>query len=467
MPFRLSPRYTFLLLAIFLLFPSMTVEAIQSVWGAAKPQRRTVAQAAPPQTGEAPKPQLLNADSNPTLRYPVSVWESSASCGWLDVTRAGVKYTVVESGRKGKAASPRMKKFVAPGEVSHWAAPSDAVAGSEEFEVSMNEISDSRLVKGSLLQIQFARRLVLLSYLPQDQWGTVEKLRQFEAAAQQNLAGTMAVQRAMQNFDIVLAEVKPPAPPALDVSLHAEPPTVEKGRPVTLVWTSSNATSLDLEPGVGRVSAAGGTSLLPQDSTTYTLTATSPAGTKSASVFVTVTAAAPASLPTIVLIEPSATGEGQTVEVSSSPLIIRGVVMDASGIPVVTVNGRSVTMRPTSAQAAQFKSDPMDLQPGENRFEVSAVNNARGQSKVTFIARLTPSRSKVQPAEPSNGRALGKAEILSLLQGDVPSERVAELVKQRGIKFVPTPGDLKDIRSAGGSDDLIDAVSQASAPARN
>jgi hypothetical protein len=98
---------------------------------------------------------------------------------------------------------------------------------------------------------------------------------------------------------------------------------------------------------------------------------------------------------------------------------------------------------------------------------VSAINNARGQSKVTFIARLTPSRSKVQPAEPSNARALGKDEILSLLQGDVPSERVAELVKQRGIRFAPTPGDLKDIRSAGGSDDLIDAVSQASAPARN
>ena len=36
-------------------------------------------------------------------------------------------------------------------------------------------------------------------------------------------AGTMAVQRAMQNFDSVLAEVKPPAPPSLDVTLHAEP----------------------------------------------------------------------------------------------------------------------------------------------------------------------------------------------------------------------------------------------------
>jgi hypothetical protein len=62
---------------------------------------------------------------------------------------------------------------------------------------------------------------------------------------------------------------------------------------------------------------------------------------------------------------------------------------------------------------------------------------------------------------------LGKAEILSLLKGDVPSDRVTELVKERGIKFAPTPDDLKDIRSAGGSNELVDAISQATAPARN
>ena len=82
------------------------------------------------------------------------------------------------------------------------------------------------------------------------------------------------------------------------------------------------------------------------------------------------------------------------MEVTSSPLIIRGVVMDASGIPVVTVNGRSVTMRPTSAQAAQFTSDPIALQPGENRFEVSAINSTHGQAKVAFVARLAPSSPK-------------------------------------------------------------------------
>ncbi len=141
--------------------------------------------------------------------------------------------------------------------------------------------------------------------------------------------------------------------------------------------------------------------------------------------------------------------------------------MDASGIPVVTVNGKSVTMRPTSAQAAQFKSDPIALQPGENHFEVSAVNGAHGQAKVAFVVQLTSSAPKAQPAGPNNSKGLGKAEILSLLQGDVPSARVAALVKERGIKFVPTPDDLKEIRAAGGGDDLIDAINQLPAPASN
>src|SRR5208282_2833512 len=162
-----------------------------------------------------------------------------------------------------------------------------------------------------------------------------------------------------------------------------------------------------------------------------------------------------------------AAGEGQTVEVASSPLVIRGVVMNASGIPVVTINGKAVTMRPTSAQAAQFRSDPTTLQAGENRFEVSAINGAHGEAKVAFVAHLISSAPPAQPAEPNNSKGLGKAEILGLLQGDVPSARVAELVKERGIKFVPTPDDLKEIRAVGGADDLIDAINQSPAHARN
>jgi len=463
MPRSLRFRRTCLLLLIFLLFPNLKVGAMQIAagrLGAAKAKKSS----ASPDTSEAPKPQLLNADSNPTLRYPVAVSESSISCGWLDVTRTGVTYTVVESGSKGTPYSG--KKFVAPGSVQYLVAPAEAV-GSEGFDVSLSSLQDIRLLEGSFLRIAFGSRKLLLIYLPQDYWGTVVgKPRAFKEFGLRNPAGTMAVQRGMQNFDTVLAEVKPPTPPPLDVSLHAESMSVEKGHSVTLVWNSSNATSLDLEPGVGRVGAAGGMSLVPQDSTNYILTATGPAGTKSASVFVTVTQPAPVVPPTIVLTEPSAAREGQSVEVASSPFIIRGVVMDASGIPVVTINGMSVTMRPTSPQAAQFTSDPLALLPGENRFEVKAINSAHGQAKVAFFAHLTASSPKAPPAAPTNSKGLDKAEILSLLQGDVPSARVADLVKERGIKFVPKPDDLKEIRGAGGGDDLIDAINQALASAK-
>jgi hypothetical protein len=413
----------------------------------------------------------LNPDTNPTLRYPVAVRESSVSCGWLDVTRTGVSYSVIESGRRGKVSLQRFapvegEYLVAPaGQAPRWA-ENESGAGGEEFAVSFSATTSIRIMK-DLLQVTFANRAPLLSYLPQEDWGTVVgRPRVFEELAQTApaLAGTMAIQRAMQSFDSVLAEVKPPAPPPLSVSLHAEPPAVEKGRPVTLVWTSSNATSLDLEPGVGPVAAAGGMSLEPLDSTNYTLTATGPAGVKAASIYVTVTA--PAFPPTLVLMEPSAV-DGQTVEISTSPLTLRGVVMDATGIPVVTVNGRSVTMRPTSAQAAQFQSDPVNLQLGENRFQVIAINRARGQSRVDFIAHFTASPHPTPLAVPGRSRGLSKAEIISLLKGDVPSARVADLVSERGLRFAPTPEDLREFRQAGGHDDLIDAIHQVTAPARN
>jgi len=81
----------------------------------------------------------------------------------------------------------------------------------------------------------------------------------------------------------------PPPPPAPTVTLTAEPSTVERGQSITLSWTSQNATSLDLQPGVGTVQAQGSSSVTPQDSTTYTLTATGPGGSQSATARVTVT----------------------------------------------------------------------------------------------------------------------------------------------------------------------------------
>ena len=87
------------------------------------------------------------------------------------------------------------------------------------------------------------------------------------------------------------APVAPPARPT--VNLQASPTMIQKGQSVTLTWSSTNATSLSLSPGIGNVSAEGSQQVTPQDSATYTLTATGPGGSADANVHVTVSAPPP------------------------------------------------------------------------------------------------------------------------------------------------------------------------------
>ncbi len=85
----------------------------------------------------------------------------------------------------------------------------------------------------------------------------------------------------------------PPAAAAPTVNLTAEPSTIQKGESVTLSWSSENATALTLEPGIGTVQPSGSTTVSPEESTTYTLTAKGPGGTNTAEARVTVTTPPP------------------------------------------------------------------------------------------------------------------------------------------------------------------------------
>ena len=84
-----------------------------------------------------------------------------------------------------------------------------------------------------------------------------------------------------------------PAPtPQPTVTLNASPASVSPGGTVTLSWSSTNATDLDIEPGIGKVAPQGSTPANPSASTTYTITATGPGGSATASAQVTVSAPA-------------------------------------------------------------------------------------------------------------------------------------------------------------------------------
>ncbi|HET7213502.1 MAG TPA: right-handed parallel beta-helix repeat-containing protein [Terriglobia bacterium] len=73
-------------------------------------------------------------------------------------------------------------------------------------------------------------------------------------------------------------------------SLSSQPASITPGQSSTLSWSSQNATSLDLEPGIGAVAAQGSVTVTPQQTTTYTLSATGSGGSSTATATITVTA---------------------------------------------------------------------------------------------------------------------------------------------------------------------------------
>ena len=321
------------------------------------------------------QPKLLNADTNPTLRFPIaraSLSISSISYGWLDVTHAGIRYTVVQPAQKM----------------------------ADSFTASAAEIRELKLEdRNNTVTFRNVKTRETVFYVPQENWGGARGGRAFLTLTSEGASGTQSIFKTLLDFEAMLALVKstsaPPAPVVVAPVVPVLPPP---------------------------------------------------------------TPAAPPTPPVIVVATPSGAGANQTVESQESPLVIRGVAMDSTGIPVVTINGSSANMRPQNSQAAEYWSDPLPLKAGDNLFQISATNAAHGETKIAFTVHYT---NKVAPLNP---KALDKAEIVSLLQGAVPPARVAGIVKERGIKFHPTADDLNEIRAAGGDDDLIQAIQQTTPP---
>jgi peptidoglycan-associated lipoprotein len=97
-----------------------------------------------------------------------------------------------------------------------------------------------------------------------------------------------------------------PAPVKPTISYFtAEPSTVSSGQPVSLRWSVTDATTIELDNGIGQVSPDGRRAVYPTATTTYALTATGTGGTTTSSVTVTVSTAPPPA-PAAVQNQPSA-----------------------------------------------------------------------------------------------------------------------------------------------------------------
>ena len=72
------------------------------------------------------------------------------------------------------------------------------------------------------------------------------------------------------------------------VAFHSSPKTISNGEASTLSWSTTDATSVTIEPGLGVHQGSGSISVFPVRRTVYTLTATGPGGTSSTTVAVNV-----------------------------------------------------------------------------------------------------------------------------------------------------------------------------------
>lgn len=62
------------------------------------------------------------------------------------------------------------------------------------------------------------------------------------------------------------------------------------------------------------------------------------------------------------------------------------------------------------------------------------------------------------PGLKAQKKALTKEDVLGLLTGDVPPERVVAIVRERGVSFKLTRAVEEQIRQAGGNDELLKAI---------
>jgi hypothetical protein len=92
--------------------------------------------------------------------------------------------------------------------------------------------------------------------------------------------------------------------------------------------------------------------------------------------------------------------------------------------------------------------------------EMIARFNSGGQSDEAAAGGPPHGAGPGGPGGPAK-KPLNQVQVVTLLAGQVPSQRVAMLVQERGIDFETTDDYLQEVRLAGGEDELISALKSA------
>jgi hypothetical protein len=189
--------------------------------------------------------------------------------------------------------------------------------------------------------------------------------------------------------------------PGPSATFTASPTSIAAGQSSTLTWTTTNATSVSIDNGLGAQPLNGSLAVSPSATTTYTLTATGSGGTMMRQAMVTVLP-----LPTITFTaSPSSitTGQSSTLSWSTSnatsvtidhgigaqatagslgvtPSITTTYTLTATGAGGTATAARSVTVSAPSAPQISFTAMPAAIGDGDAATLSWAISNATSAS---------------------------------------------------------------------------------------
>ncbi|WP_165797520.1 serine hydrolase domain-containing protein [Solimonas fluminis] len=198
-------------------------------------------------------------------------------------------------------------------------------------------------------------------------------------------------------------------------SFAANPTSVLPGTAATLSWDAANVTSVRIEPGLGERAAQGSATVRPLLTTTYTLTATNSAGTRSASAQVTVTVL-PAARVDSFTANPAAVAEGGSSELQWTTSDATLVSID-NGVGPVPADG-SLTLSPATTTTYRLTatglggSDSREVTvtvlppPAITSFGLSLASVQAGEPATLSWATRETTEVRIEPglgAQPASG----------------------------------------------------------------
>jgi len=206
---------------------------------------------------------------------------------------------------------------------------------------------------------------------------------------------------------------EPPAPPTpvanpSILSFTANPTTIQPGQPVTLTWSTSNASSVAISL-IGSVGTSSSTTVTPSASTSYTLTATGESGTTPASSTAAVTVR-PWDPPTINLGKSTIQSGKSTTLAWDAPGATKVTISDAgtfgaSGSTAVTPESTTTyNLKATYGDGtSQSTSATVIVEAEQPPYLLYGLIGLLALAAVAVIGYLLVKRSAARPALQSGG----------------------------------------------------------------